>query len=151
MKPNPLPIAAAVLAVLFCGCAGLKTTKASLNQPPEGVRVYPPAVYLFVDKAKGSQYVVGPDYSRAYDVKPRAILAKQDFSLEFNDGVLTKFMADQDTTGPLALMQHAADLGAKAAGSAVSQFNVPGNFGFPDGLYKLNPETGRFDRIEPPQ
>jgi hypothetical protein len=149
MKPQfvLIPLAAGLL----CGCAAIKTSKADLNQPPQGVRVYPPAVYLFVDKARGSQYVVAPDYSRAYDVKPRTFFAKQEFGVELNDGVLGKYSGNQDTTGPLSLLQRGAELGASAGGVAVSQVNLPGNFGFPDGLYKLNPDTGRFERIEPPQ
>lgn len=141
----------ACLPGLLCGCAAIKTSKANLNDAPRGVRVYPPAIYLFVDKARGSQYVVAPDYSRAYDVKPLTLFAKQSFGLEFNDGVLSKYSGDQDTTGPLSLLQTGAQLGAKAAGVSVSQVNLPGSFGFPDGVFKLNPDTGRFERIEPPQ
>lgn len=139
------------LAGLACGCAAIKTSKANLNEAPRGVRVYPPAVYLFVDKARGSQYVVAPDYSRAYDVKPLTVFARQDFGLELNDGVLAQYSGNQDTTGPLSFLQKGTELGAKAAGVSVSQVNLPGNFGFPDGLYKLNPDTGRFDRVEPPK
>jgi hypothetical protein len=139
------------LAVLCCGCTAIKTSKADLNQAPDGVRVYPPAVYLFVDKAHGSQYVVAPDYSRAYDVKPRTLFAQQGFGVELNDGLLTKYSGSQDTTGPLSILQRGAELGARAAGVSVSQVNLPGNFGYADGIYRLNPDTGRFERIEPPQ
>lgn len=137
-------------ACLLCGCAAVKTSKADLAQAPQGVRVYPPALYLFVDKAHGSQYVVAPDYRRAYDVKPRTFFAQQAFGLELSDGVLSRYSGDQDTTGPLSLLQRGVEVGARAAGVSVSQVNLPGNFGFPDGVYRLNPETGRFERIEPP-
>ena len=149
MKTNLVLIAC--LAGLLCGCAAIKTSKANLNEAPRGVRGYAPAIYLFVDKARGSQYVVAPDYSRAYDVKPLTVFAKQDFELQLNDGVLAKYSGSQDTTGPLSLLQTGAQLGAKAAGVSVSQVNLPGNFGFPDGVFKLNPDTGRFERVEPPQ
>jgi hypothetical protein len=139
------------LAGLCCGCTAIKTSKANLNEAPRGVRVYPPAVYLFVDKARGSQYVVAPDYSRAYDVKPRTVFAAQDFGVELNDGILTKYSGNQDTTAMLSFLQKSAELGAKASGVSVSQVSLPGNFGFPDGIYRLNPETGGFERIEPPK
>jgi hypothetical protein len=138
------------LTGLLCGCTAIKTSKSNLNEAPRGVRVYPPAIYLFVDKARGSQYVVAPDYSRAYDVKPITVFARQDFAVELNDGVLASYLGNQDTTGPLSLIQKGVALGAKATGVSVSQVNLPGNFGLPDGIYKLNPETGRFERVEPP-
>jgi len=144
-------LTAACAAVLLCGCAAIKTTRSSLNEPPRGVRVYPPAVYLFVDHARGSQYVVAPDYSRAYDVRPVTVFAKNTFELDFNDGVLAKYNGSQDTTGPLSLLQTGSQLGALAAGVPVSQVSLPGNFGFPDGVFRLNPETGRFERVEAPQ
>lgn len=149
MKRNLLVVP--FIAFLLCGCAAIKTSKANLNQAPQGVRVYAPAIYLFVDKARGSQYVVAPDYSRAYDVKPRTIFAKQDFGVELNDGILAKYSGSQETTGLLSFLQRGAELGARAAGISVSQVSLPGNFGYSDGIYRLNPETGRFERIEPPQ
>jgi hypothetical protein len=138
-------------ACLLCGCAAIKTSPADLSQPPQGVRVYPPAVYLFVDKAHGSQYVVAPDYRRAYDVKPRTFFAQQAFGLELSDGVLARYSGDQDTTGPLSLLQRGVEVGARAAGVAVSQVNLPGSFGYPDGVYRLNPDSGLFERVEPPK
>ena len=149
MKPKLVLVP--FLAALLCGCTSIKTSKADLNHPPQGVRVYPPAVYLFVDKEHGSQYVVGPDYRRAYDVKPRTVFAQQGFGLELSDGVLTKYAGNQDTTGPLSLLQRGMEVGARAAGVSVSQVNLPGNFGYPDGVYRLNPDTGAFERIEPPR
>ena len=141
----------ACAAGLLCGCTAIRTHPANLNEPPRGVRVYPPAVYLFVDKTRGSQYVVAPDYRRAYDVKPVTLFAKQDFGVELNDGILAKYSGGQDTLAILSFLQRGAELGAKAAGVAVSQVSLPGNFGFPDGVYRLNPETGEFERIEPPK
>jgi hypothetical protein len=145
-----LLVIAPLAAFLLCGCTSIKTSTARLDKPPRGVRVYPPAVYLFVDKARGSQYVVAPDYSRAYDVRPLTVFAQQDFGVELTDGVLSRYSGNQATTGPLAFLQKSSELGARAAGVAVSQVNLPGNFGYPDGIYRLNPQTGVFDRIEPP-
>ena len=139
------------VAGLLCGCTAIRTNPANLNEAPRGVRVYPPAVYLFVDKARGSQYVVAPDYRRAYDVKPVTLFAKQDFGVELNDGILAKYSGGQDTLAILSFLQRGAEIGAKAAGVAVSQVSLPGSFGFPDGVYRLNPETSEFERIEPPK
>jgi hypothetical protein len=149
MKNRCVPIIC--LAGCLCGCTAIKTSKANLEEPPKGVRVYPPAVYLFVDKTRGSQYVVAPDYRRAYDVRPVTVFAKQDFGVEVNDGVLAKYSGSQDTLAILSFLQRGAELGAKAAGVSVSQVSLPGNFGFPDGIYRLNPVTGGFERLEPPQ
>ena len=136
------------LVALVSGCAAIKTSKADLSQAPKGVRVYPPAVYLFVDKAHGSQYVVAPDYSRAYDVRPRTFFSSQKFGVELNDGVLAKYSGDQDTTSILTFFAQAGETASKAAGIAVSQVSLPGNFGLADGIYRLNPETGRFERVQ---
>ena len=132
---------------LLSGCAAIKTSKADLDQAPKGVRVYPPAVYLFVDKARGSQYVVAPDYHRAYDVRPCTFFSSQKFGVELNDGVLARYSGDQDTTSILTFFQNAGETASKAAGIAVSQVSLPGNFGLADGIYRLNPETDRFERV----
>ena len=137
------------LASLLCGCAMIKTSTADLQQAPRGVRVYPPAVYLFVDAAKGSQYVVVPDYSRAYDVRPFTFLAKNSFGVELADGVLTKYTGDQDTSGFISFLSTAGQTAAKAAGVAVSQQSFAGTFGFTNGVYKLDPVTRKFERIGP--
>jgi len=142
-----IPLASA--ALLLGGCAGIDTSKADLQRPPRGVRVYPPAIYLFVDSAKGSQYVVAPDYSRAYDVRPVTFLAKNAFSVDLTDGVLNKYSGDQDTSGFLSFLANAGQAAGKAAGSAVSQQSFAGTFGFTNGVYKLNPETQKFERIGP--
>jgi hypothetical protein len=133
---------------LLCGCAAIHTSKANLSQPPDGVRVYPPAVYLFVDKAKGSQYLVGPDFSAAYDVKPFTFLAKNSFSLELTDGVLSKYTGDQDTTAFISLLSSVGQAAAKAAGAAVSMQSLPGSFGLADGIYKFDPGSHKFEKIQ---
>jgi hypothetical protein len=137
------------VSLLFGGCACINTSKADLNKAPKGVRVYPPAVYLFVDKAKGSQYLTAPDYSKAYDIRPFTFLAKNSFSLELSDGVLSKYTGDQDTSGFIALLSTVGQSAAKAAGAAVSQQSMAGSFGLADGIYKLNPETQKFEKITP--
>src|SRR5206468_3210193 len=65
---------------LFASCATVLTQKADLAKKPNGVRVYPPKVYLMVDTVeKKTTLAYLPDYSRAYDVLPVTIFAKQDF------------------------------------------------------------------------
>jgi hypothetical protein len=95
-----------VLAVLasLCGCATLETQKADLNKAPEGVRVYPPKVYLFVGTDK-SYLTHSPDFENAYDIKPLTIFAKQDFNITFTESELTQVQANQDTTAILDFLR----------------------------------------------
>ncbi len=148
-KSLPPLVLTASVASLLGGCAMINTSQADLRQAPKGVRVYPPAIYLFVDAAKGSQYVVAPDYSRAYDVRPSTFLAKNSFGVELTDGILSKYTGDQDTSGFIAFLSTAGQSAAKAAGAAVSQQSFAGTFGFTNGVYKLNPETQKFERVGP--
>src|SRR5262249_44069793 len=124
------------------------TSKANLAEAPNGVRVYPPAVYLFVDNVKGSQYLVGPDFSAAYDVKPVTFLAKNSFSLELSDGVLSKYTGDQDTSGFISFLTSAGQSAAKAAGAAVSMQSMPGSFGLANGIYKFDVASQTFKKIQ---
>ncbi len=133
---------------MLCGCAAIHTSKANLSDPPNGVRLYPPTIYLFVDKAKGSQYVVGPDFSGAYDVKPFTFLCKNSFGVELTDGVLSKYTGDQDTTAFITFLTSVGQSAAKAAGAAVSMSSMPGSFGLQDGIYRFNPSAQKFEKIQ---
>jgi hypothetical protein len=110
-----------------------------LNKAPNGVRVYPPKVYLLVDtNEKKTTLAYLPDYSRAYDVKPLTVLAKQDFKIEVEEGQVKSLASNQDTTAFLTFMKEAATLAAKAAGAAVSSSVINGTFGLQSGIYWLN-------------
>ena len=140
-----------VICVILCavaaGCASVVTNRANLDSAPDGVRLYPPKVYLLVDASeKKTTIAYLPDYKRAYDVKPRTILAKQDFKIEMEDGQLKSFLANQDTTAALTFFSSGATLGAKAAGVAVSATVINGTFGLESGIYQLG-DDGVFRKM----
>lgn len=151
---NPTALFASLLAAaLASGCATVVTSKADLNRPPEGVRIYPPLVVLLVDAAeKKTTIAYLPDYSRAYDVKPRTLLAKQEFKIETDEGQLKSLTATQDTTAILSFIKENAALAAKAAGVAASSSVINGSFGLESGIYRLG-DDGVFRRmtVAPPQ
>ena len=148
MKQAFVIIATIMIASLTFGCATIITEKADLGSKPNGVRIYPPKVYLLVDTAKSeSTLVYAPDYQRAYDVKPLTIFAKQDFKIETDEGQLKSLVANQDTTALLTFIQGAGELAAKAAGVAVSASNIAGTFGLESGIYLLT-DHGVFKKIK---
>ncbi|MDI1279425.1 hypothetical protein [Methylobacter sp.] len=131
----------AIFVGLFSGCATVVTNDADLAKTPNGVRIYPPKVYLMVDTTeKKTTLAYLPDYSRAYDVKPLTILAKQDFKIEVEEGQLKSLASNQDTTAILSFVKEAATLAAKAAGVAVSSTVINGTFGLDSGIYQLSDE-----------
>jgi hypothetical protein len=141
---------AALLTALVAagGCTGISTRMVKTNDPePHGIRVYPPCVYLFVSTNE-SRLVTLPDMGRAYDVKPWAILAKHDFSLELSEGMITKLAADQDSTASLALLQKMAELGAAAAAGAkgVEGTAFATDFGLTTGIYRID-DKGVFQLV----
>jgi hypothetical protein len=134
--------------VVVMGCATIRTERANLAETPDGIRVYPPKVYLFVDKdAKETTVVYAPDFARAYDVKPLTVLAKQDFKIELEDGQVKVLTSNQDTTSILEFFKTAAQLGAKAAGVGVSAGSIKGSFGLESGIYVLN-DGGWFQKLQ---
>jgi len=133
---------------LLAGCASVVTHKANLAEPPDGVRVYPPKVYLMVDTVeKKTTLAYLPDYGRAYDVKPVTILAKQDFKIELDEGQLKTLTSNQDTTTLLSFLKESAALAAKAAGAGVSSTVINGTFGLESGIYLLD-DDGAFRRLK---
>ena len=87
-----------------------------------------------------------PDYSRAYDVLPVTIFAKQDFKVEMDEGQLKTLTSNEDTTAFLTFLQQAGTLAAKAAGVAVSSTVINGTFGLDSGIYRLE-DDGVFRRV----
>jgi hypothetical protein len=127
-------------------CAYVEVHKANLDQPPNGIRVYEPKVYLFVDgDKKESTLIYAPNYQRAYDIKPVTILAKHDFDLEIEEGQLKKVTSNHDTTAILNFFQGAADVATKAAGVGVSSKTMGGTFGLAPGIYELQ-DDGNFKK-----
>ena len=134
-----------LLAILAClGCATIRTTKANLDEAPAGIRVYPPTVCLLVDTGtKKTTLAYLPDYSRAYDVRPVTLFAKQDLRLDLDEGQVKGVTVDQDTTAFLSFLKEAGTLAAKGAGVAVSSTVLNGTFGLHSGIYCLS-DQGRF-------
>jgi hypothetical protein len=131
-----------VSLLVISGCAGMSTYTALPNEP-RGVRVYPPKIYLLVDKDKTKCKLVSlPDFKNAYDVKPWAFLSKHDFTIKIEGGKITELTSNQDTSAALTLLQKLAELAAeKAPGpkgpepSAIELDDV--TFGFESGIYEL--------------
>jgi hypothetical protein len=97
-----------IIVVVGTECTTVTTKRANLAKEPEGIRVYAPKVYLFVDEGKRETTVVyAPDFSRTYDVKPLTVLAKQDFKFEMEDGQL-KTLTSNQKAGLLDLFKMAA-------------------------------------------
>jgi hypothetical protein len=128
-------------------CATIQTRNADLNSKPDGVRVYPPKMYLFVGE-KSSWLVSAPDVENAYDIKPLTIFAKHDFKVEMTEGMLTGVVSNQDTTSFLTFVKGVGELGAKAGGVGVSQ-QVFSNetFGLKPGIYRMK-RDGTFTRVQ---
>lgn len=147
MKTILRVVICAILCAVAAGCASIVTNRANLDSEPDGVRIYPPKVYLFVDTVeKRTTIAYMPDYKHAYDVKPRSFLAKQDFKVEMEDGQLKSLLANQDTTAALTFFSSAAALAAKAAGVGLSAVTYNGTFGLKSGIYQLD-EDGVFRKM----
>ena len=140
-------IGLSLLVALCCwgvvGCATILTRKVTnVADEPEGIRVYPPKLYLFVDAQKGeSSLITAPDFGNAYDVKPLTVFAKNEFKLEIDDGVVKAVTSNQDTTAFLTFFKEAAQMAAKGAGLGVSQSPLKGTFGLTTGIYVLDLKT----------
>ncbi len=134
------------LLLLASGCAGIVTKKARLDHAPRGVRIYPPKVYLMVDNSQFKSTITFlPDYTRAYDIQPATLFAKQDFKVEVVDGQLKSIAAGQDTTAFIALLRQGADYAAQAAGIGTASTTVAGCFDLPSGIYVMD-DNGVFRR-----
>jgi len=147
MKQTLKLISIIIITCVNYGCATILSEKANLSEEPDGIRLYPPKVYLLVDTIeKKSTLIYAPDYQRAYDIKPLTIFAKQDFKIETEEGQLKNLTSNQDTTAILTFIQGAAQLAAKAAGVAVSAQVINGTFGLASGIYILN-DNGVFQKV----
>jgi hypothetical protein len=142
--------AAAALAALAPGCATLVTREADLARAPDGIRIYPPRVCLLVDTrandgAGSTVLALLPDLARAYDLRPRTILARQELRLELEAGQITALHASQDSAVFLSFLRDAAEIAAGAAGVGVSAgAPLEGTFGFSDGVHCLR-DDGTFE------
>ena len=132
---------AILIIIAFSGCATIVTKKSNLTKNPKGVRVYSPRVYLLVkDGTITTLYL--PDYENAYDIKPRAILSKNTFSVTMYDGKLTGVSSALDTTAVVELMKELVKSGTEIAPlllkGAGRETKMPDEkFVLPDGFYRL--------------
>ena len=136
----------------IAGCAGLHTS-APEGPVPDGIRVYPPRVLLLVDAEAGkgagrTSLLVVPDLGAAYDLRPVAVLSRNDFHIDLEDGMLKSLTSDADTTAALALVKAAGEQAGRVA-EGVSMRDVEGSYGLPTGVYVLRPD-GSLARLPGP-
>jgi hypothetical protein len=138
-----------LLAAGLHGCASVSTTPADPKSPPDGIRVHPTRVYLFVDNEKSRSHVVyAPDPESAYDVKPTSFLAEHDFKLDIDAGQVKSLTSNANPAAVLALFREATDIAAGAGiGRGTTDTTLEGTFGLEDGIYVL--QNGRFEKVSP--
>jgi hypothetical protein len=148
------PWIALLSAAPLGGCATVSTSPAS-GPVPDGVRVFPPKVLLMVDAeydgGRGrTSIVLVPDLGRAYDVRPVTVLAKNNFRIDVEDGILKSLESGQDTTAFLGLLKSAGETAAKAPGAGVTARDLEGSYGMATGIYVLRP-NGTFTAMGKPR
>ena len=138
------------LAAAPWGCASVSTTPASPDDPPNGIRIHPTRVYLFVDREQSrSQLVYAPDPESAYDVKPVSFLAEHDFKMDIEAGQVKSLTSNANPAAILALFKEATDIAAGAGiGRGTTDTTLEGTFGLEEGIYVLR--NGRFEKVSPP-
>jgi hypothetical protein len=144
----------AALAPVLFGCATISTSPGT-GPVPRGIRIYPPRILLLVDGeydgGKGrSTLLVLPNLAEAYDVLPVTVLARNEFRIDVEDGMLKSLQSGQDTTAPIALLKSAGETAARAAGVGVSARDFEGSYGLPTGVYLLKPD-GTLAAVPAPQ
>jgi hypothetical protein len=139
-----LGAAAALAAGLGGGCASVVAKQADLDAAPDGIRVYAPRACLLVDVAANTTVIAYfPDPARAYDLKPRTVLARQELRVELEAGQLVSFTSSQDTTAFPRLLTEAAELAAAAGAGVSASAPLKGSFGFSDGVHCMR-DDGSF-------
>jgi hypothetical protein len=135
-----LCLLACIVSLLFTGCATIVTHKADLDSGPDGVRVYPPRLYLFVSNNNITPAYF-PDYKQAYDIKPLTILAKQEFTVEMEDGKVKRVIANQDNTALQSVLAKAIEKAPAMMTKGAEPQTLPaiqGQFGLSPGIYRLD-------------
>lgn len=111
----------ATSAVILSGCAGLSVGPVVSDDKAKGYRFYQPAPFLFVrSDGKGgltSEIIYLPDTTQKMSVRPYAVLASNNATLSFSNGILTEAAAVVDeTVVPVAIV----DALSKAAAAAIA-------------------------------
>ena len=133
--------------VINSGCSKLVVTPVGpdLDKKPEGIRVYPPRVLLFVGE-KYSLIHYAPDYKRAYDVKPFTFFANQDFNIDVVNGRIQSLTSNQDSLFTYSILsQFTKDIG-KAPITHGETIQIEGTFGLAPGIYEMQ-QSGEFKKI----
>jgi hypothetical protein len=107
--------------LLVSGCAGISVAPVANDAKARGYRFYQPAPFLFVrSDGKGgltSEVVYLPDSTQIMSARPYAVLASNNATLSFSNGVLTEASAVVDETVlPTAII----DAVSKAAVAAIA-------------------------------
>jgi len=143
------------------GCAGISTYPASPKQP-NGIRIFPQKIYLFVDRTRNICRVVSlPDLKNAYDVKPWSFLSKHEFTITIEEAQVKQLTSNQDSSAALSLLQKIVELAGEAAKGALplgvrredlvkafADMPIDSSWGFETGIYELS-ETGVFKKVGP--
>lgn len=111
---TPNAILAALLFSLGCASTPVRPVAYGDDETP-GIRYYDPQALLIVT-CETTQVVFVPHFQRGYTVEPRVWLAKNDFSIEQSNGMLSELATDMDSTNALTLLQSAATEALEAAG-----------------------------------
>jgi hypothetical protein len=108
-------------ALILSGCAGLSVGPVKDDNSARGYRYYQPAPFLFVrSDGKGglsSEIIYLPDTTQKMQARPYAVLASNDATLSFSNGMLTAASITADeTVVPVAFL----DALTKVAGAAIA-------------------------------
>ncbi|MBU4234037.1 MAG: hypothetical protein L6277_02050 [Desulfobacterales bacterium] len=160
-----------ISVVLTCcliniSCSTLVISKAVADKEPNGIRVYPPKIYLIIyekqellktstDKIVTQKFIkimTLPDMTKGYDIKPVSFLARNNFEISLSDGQLTNLKADLDTTAIINLLKSMVEKGAEVAKtSLVSEIEIEGSIKWESGMYEFDTKNGLFKFIQSPQ
>ncbi len=132
---------------IVSGCSKLIITPvgADLDKDPNGIRVYPPRVLLFVGNKYSMIHYV-PDYKRAYDVKPFTFLANQDFNLDVVNGRIQSLTSNQDSLLTYSVFSQFDKEIGKAPITYGDPIQIEGTFGLAPGIYEMQ-ASGEFKKI----
>lgn len=121
-----------LLTMLVTGCAGTDITPVKQTATRQevgsidGIRYYEPAPFLLVySDSRGnlkSQIVILPDLDRMRSVDPFAVLAKNNSTLTFSNGMLTQAKIEVDeTVVPTQVFESLKAIAGTVAGAAFDQ------------------------------
>ena len=123
----------AALSLLLSSCAGLDTSKDTLDQPRgffshshnRGFRYFQPAIYILVysdDQGRvTTKRLVLPDRTKIMSSHPYSFIAKNKTVLTFTHGMLTDSSVNADATAlPVALLDAATTVASAAVTAGIA-------------------------------